>query len=99
MASAESLTDYVYHVTLSNRLGSLTEGLFPNHDHSRDEDWQEFEKYIDSEVPSPLAVRGIARATSVFALAEAQHFEGVFQAHTKSSKKGPAHLVALRIEV
>lgn len=91
--------DYVYHLTPSDRLESLTNGLIPNPNRGMSEEWRQLEREVDLLVPEWVALLGISRAKSVYAHAEQEFINGIFDLNTRSREKAAAHLVALQIEV
>lgn len=91
--------DHVYHITLSDRLAALTEGLkpraIPRADNLGDQNW-----LLDKVRPQSVRRMGLSRQRAVYAHADAGVIERVFERRTGGSvAKGAQHLVALEISV
>lgn len=91
--------DHVYHITLSDRLAALTEGLkpgaTPRADNLGDKNW-----LLDKVRPERVRRMGLSRQHAVYAHADAGVINSIFERRTGGSvAKGAQHLVALEISV
>lgn len=91
--------DHVYHITLSDRLTALSEGLkpraIPRADNLSDKNW-----LLDKVRPERVRRMGLSRQDAVYAHADAGVVDRIFERRTGGSvAKGAQHLVALEISV
>ncbi len=91
--------DYVYHITLSDRLTALTEGLkpraIPRADNLGDKNW-----LLDKVRPERVRRMGLLRQHAIYAHADPGVVDRIFERHTGGSvTKGAQYLVALEISV
>jgi len=86
----------VYHITSTNNLSCLGEGLRPDPNRG-EERWRELEYRIDAECPDYLRSQGVTRANSVFAYPNVEIPHDIYR--TRTSKLAQTGLKLATIEL
>lgn len=88
----------VYHITSTNNLSCLGEGLRP--DPSRGEErWRELERGIDAECPDYLRSQGVTRANSVFAYPNIEVPHDIYRTRTSKVAQTGLKLAVIELKV
>lgn len=91
--------DFVYHLTLLDRLSGIERGLKPNPHRGKTESWRAREALLDEMRPEEICLMGISRGVSVYAHPDFDAADGIYGANSLLDEKDNRRLVTIAIAV